>query len=294
MAKSKTTTKSKAKAGTMTKGVTGVREMIIDARNQIDDNYLKMSELLHKVYSERLFEEWGFEEFKDYCIDELDFQYRKGMYLVEIWAAVLKHKLDHDQVAKIGWTKMKEVCVLVAARPRAKAGILKRALKQTVAELKAEVNAQREEDGSGRSSKGSGVLKIPMNTDEGKVIYDALSEAKKLVGADNNTAALEMICQDWLMEKGSVPEQTSLDDMIALIKRLYDVDVAPVDGEDTAEKPAKSTKAKATKGKATKAKTTKAKTTKAKPKGKAAAKKEEVEDDASGDSDADIDDLLGL
>lgn len=50
---------------------TGYREKLVDTSKNFKTNWLNLGELLSKVASEKLYVEWGFRHFEDYCKEEL-------------------------------------------------------------------------------------------------------------------------------------------------------------------------------------------------------------------------------
>jgi hypothetical protein len=66
-------------------------------------------------------------------------------------------------------------------------------------------------------------LTLTMGESEHKIIMEAIDAAKKLCNSDNVPLALEMICQDWLAEKGAKPEATHLEDHIRYLETVFPV-----------------------------------------------------------------------
>jgi FKBP-type peptidyl-prolyl cis-trans isomerase len=126
-------------------------------------------------------------------------------------------------------------------------------------------------------------MKFTLADDQGRVVAEALAEAKKLTENGNDALALEMICQDWLADKGKVPEVTSLKDMVKYIENVYSVKI-------TAKVDAKAKKAKEAELKAVEAEVEKEKA-EAKAKKAAASKKKGGKKKAS--EEVNVDDLLG-
>jgi hypothetical protein len=99
-------------------------------------------------------------------------------------------------------------------------------------------------------------IQLKANEDEAKTILEAISEAKKLTESGNDTVALEMICSDWLEDKGAVPEATPLESKISFLEKAYGVKLSVVEEEGAETKTAakKKTTAKKTTAKKTTAK----------------------------------------
>jgi len=291
MAKSKSKTEvkteTKAKGKVAQKAATLVRKKILDAQKAKESSALVLAELLSEAYHKEYFIQWGFDEWPDYCDQELDVHYRKAMYMVDIWDKLVEFDLDPKEAAKLGWTKMKEISSIITKRNAE--GLMQKAGEMSSREFTEKVVKKvRQARGTDRKPITTS-MKLVLNEDEASVILEAIKEAKKLTESDNDVVALEMICQDWMEDKGAVPEATSLEARITFMEKAYGVKLevkgkkakpkakAETTAETTAEAKAE-TKAgkKASKGKAT-----------AKGKGKAAEKSE-------GAEEQDIDDILGL
>ena len=278
MATQKTETKAKSKTAAKGKSVAQrsatVRKQIKEVMGAVEKDHMELAELLAEAYNRKYWEEWGFEDFKVYCNDELDVHWRKAYYFVDIWNKVAEYNLNLAEVKKIGWTKMKEVAAVMTKRNYK--GLMAKALKQTSREFAETVKIIRAKQKGTDVRPVTTTIVLKCNEDEAKGIMEALSEAKKLTESANDTVAFEMICSDWLQDKGAVPEATPLESKVAYLENAYGVKLKVV-GKPSAPK----TKAKAKTPAPDKTKTSGKKAT-----GKAKAKAEDTEQD--------IDDLLGL
>jgi len=146
-------------------------------------------------------------------------------------------------------------------------------------------------------------MSFKMGEAEANVITQALEEAKKLIDGSNPVLALEMICQDWMEEKGTVPERTSMEDHISYLERVYGVKVtykavspAQKKKEKAAAKKIEAEAAKRAAEKVLKGEGEGDKGGAGKGKGKAADIEDLLDgDDTGGDDEAaDINDLMGL
>lgn len=200
-----------------------VRDLIKIAKDNIETGYIDLCKLLSEAYHRSFFEEWGFEDFEAYCQEELDIKYRKAMYFVEIWDKVKSLKLDKRKVARLGWTKMKEIASVITAETAKE--WMEKASKMTSRELTEAVKIVRKRDVTGVDVPTVTTMTLRMSESEANIITEAIEEAKKLTENENAVIALEMICQDWLADKGSAPERTNIDDLVAYMEEVYEVKV---------------------------------------------------------------------
>ena len=87
-----------------------IRQAAQDARRKTEESYWELSIVLHEIYSNMLYESWGYKTWADYVEIELDIQKRKAQYLVSIqdWFGGMKPNVQ-KWVRELGWTKAKEL-----------------------------------------------------------------------------------------------------------------------------------------------------------------------------------------
>lgn len=266
-----------------------VRKDILDAFNAIEDNYVHLSKLLAEASDKEFYTEWGYTDFREYCDKDLGIEYRKAMYLVSIWHKAKDLDLNLKEVSKLGWTKMKDI-VSVANEKNIKE-LMDKAKGQTSRETTEMCKTMRSPDHTGRGVVPSIVtMTFRMGESEANIITEAIGEAKKLVGQDNDVLGLEMICQDWMAEKGVSPQVTDLADHIKYLERIYGVTVTTKKGR-AKSKDEDEEKEEVEETKSTKSPTKKDVKSSKKP---AKSKKEKDEDEDEDGADQDINDILSI
>jgi len=233
MAKAKTKTQTKAKTAAAAGSVPEsklrreqvVRKAILEAKENIEHSYLDLASNLYEAYHREYYtEKWGYQSWEEYCTKELDQPYRKAMYLIEIWDKVKALKLPEKKVAALGWSKMKDLVAVLNAE-NAK-DWMEKAKKMTSRELTEAVKIVRKSDKTGVDLPTITTMTFRMSESEASVITDAIEVAKRLCETENAVVALEMICQDWLEEKGQQPERAGLDDHIEFLQKVYGVSIS--------------------------------------------------------------------
>jgi len=288
MAKQKSKTKS-SKSGSATGAAAKskikqvrhevVHEEIAVAERAIEENYVELAKLLYEAYHQDHYVKWGYDDFKDYCDAELSTNYRKAMYLIDIWDKIKRLKLSPARVAKIGWTKMKDIASVIDEK-NAKEW-LDKAGKMSTREVTDAVKTVRKDSSGSPEVPTTTTLKIVMGETEAAVVLEAIEEAKALTESDSTALALEMIASDWMEEKGGLPTKTPIESHVAYLEKAYGVKI-------TVKKGKKKSKAKADADKVEKAAEKKAADRKADD------KDIEPTDDTTDEGEADINDLLGL
>lgn len=203
-----------------------VRKELLEVSKDIESGYVKMSELLSEAYHRDYHTTWGFDSFEDYADKELDVDYRKARYLIDIWDKIKDLALPKARIAKLGWTKMKEIAAVITKKNAMK--LLDQAEKMTSRELVESVKIMKKTGGRESIPQAPSVLKltITMGESEHQIVMEALDAAKKLCNSDNQALALEMICQDWLSEKGAKPTATHLEDHIKYLEKSFPVKIS--------------------------------------------------------------------
>lgn len=288
MAKSKTTTSSsianKTSAGVASLKPAELRKAIIDADKDMETNHIRLAELLYTAYHKDFYVQWGYDEgkkgFETFCSTEMNTGYRKAMYLVEVWEAMKNLSISKRDAVSLGWTKLKDIAA-VATKETVEEWI-KKAKEMSTRDLTEAVKITRRSDTSGGGVPSVTTMTLKMSESEANIIMEAIEEAKKVTESDNAVVALEMICQDWMQEKGSSPERTTIEDIIGYVKEVYDVGLV-IAGEEGTDKPKEKTGATEKKAPAKKKAAAKKKTTK---------KEETPPKDDSDKGDADVDDML--
>ena len=101
-------------------------------------NYFAMGGLLRRMSEKQWY--GGHETFKALCEEELEFHPRKGLYLIQIFDAVVEAKLTWPDIENVGWTKLR---VLVRTiEPQALPKWVEKAKNMTVLQLEAAVKEQ--------------------------------------------------------------------------------------------------------------------------------------------------------
>jgi sulfite reductase beta subunit-like hemoprotein len=202
-----------------------VRKQILDAAALIDESYQSLAQLLHETYDNGYYLRWGFENFKEYCEEELGVQYRKARYLVGIAETIRDLRIKWEDVEGIGWTKMRTLIPILKEEGLV-GDWLELAKQYSVKELEALVKDSK----AGFDINVGGGDKIVtitfrMTPEQSEIITDALDTAKKVSETTDNVLALEQMSFDYVMQQGEVPEKTSLEALIAFAEKHYGVEI---------------------------------------------------------------------
>jgi hypothetical protein len=212
-----------------------VRKKILESAMQIDESYQELAQLLHETYDNGYYLRWGFENFKEYCIDEVGVQYRKARYLVGIAQVIKDLNIKWSEVEGVGWTKMRTLIPMLK-EDGVVGDWLEIAKQYTVKDLEKLVKDHKL--GFDIDAKGGDkivTLTFRMTPEQSDIITDALDTAKKVSETNDNVLALEQMSFDYVMQQGEEPDRTSLETLIKFAEVHYGVELQVSDRADIKE-----------------------------------------------------------
>lgn len=200
-----------------------IRQETLQARDMVEIGYMKLAKCLYDIYTQNIYQTWDFPNFENYVDSELQFNYRKAMYLVEIYNKALLLNMDMERLERIGWTKAKELIRVVDQNNADE--WMDVAEKSTTKELNFKIKTEKES----QLDHTSIVEEVPTVTTitfklgmaEKTLVSEALEESARLINSDDFALALANIASEWLEMKGVVPLQTTLEDHIEHLERIY-------------------------------------------------------------------------
>lgn len=81
----------------------------IEIRQEIGTKFLEMGEILHLMFQERCYKEFGYEDEESFCEAVLNIKGRTAAYLRSIYCWQTKLDIPSLKIAEIGWAKAKEI-----------------------------------------------------------------------------------------------------------------------------------------------------------------------------------------
>lgn len=206
-----------------------LRNEIPELLSQADHQYLEAAERLSEVFHKGFFQTpYGYEKFDHYCEAELPWKPRAAKYLIEVFDKANLLNLPKDRIAKIGWTKMKDL-VAILSKEMTEDEIeswLTFAEENKARDVTEEVKKHRRRsrsDSGTQQEDGHITWRLKMTESEANILTDGINEAKALCSTSNDVTALEMIVQDWMEVKGNRPSRASVEDAIQYLENAYGV-----------------------------------------------------------------------
>ena len=145
-------------------------------------------------------EEWldGHASFKELIDEKFSLQYRKAMYLIDIYTNLVEKQIPWDAVKDVGWTKLKDLSKVLTVK-NVDTWVAK-AKKLTVMQLQEVIQKAQNKGGDVSEKETSAVttMTFKVHTDQKDSIREALDKAKTETHTEVDTVALHNICQAYL------------------------------------------------------------------------------------------------
>lgn len=164
-----------------------------------------------------------------YVKEHLNTEYRKAMYLIDIYVAFNKYGIDAAKVAELGWTKAAKIAAVMTEDNAEE--LVELAEESTVADLVDTIKESYKEVGGKRGEKKKMIsFKFRLFEDQAEATQRVITSAAEQLGLKRLDDAFEHIVMEWGVEHG-------------LIKKK-DVPARPKQEEEAEEKAPAKAKAK--------------------------------------------------
>ena len=177
-----------------------IHHRIVRLKNRLDECYYELGGLLREIFHQQYYLELGYDHFKDYLQETLEFGARKAFYLMAIWEKVNELNIPPKKLRRIGWTKIKEV--VRVATPEDLTVWLGRAEQLTTQELQALIRGNNDEE-------AAKPFTVYFYQAQREVFERALELAGLMTGSESKGFQAEMIAAEFLATYEPVEEETS-------------------------------------------------------------------------------------
>ena len=175
--------------------------LVPDLTNTVDQSYFKLGGVLAVIQRHEWWRDDGFDNFKGLIESRFGIQYRKAMYLIGIYEALVESGVPYEAFGNIGWTKIKEIAGIVTAENVAE--WVERAQLHTTLQLadlvkQANSGTLTKTDETPAESTGVTTFNVKVHVDQKATIEKAVTKAMKEAGTEYKGVALESICLNYL------------------------------------------------------------------------------------------------
>lgn len=155
-------------------------------------NYFAMGGLLKRMNDKKWY--CGHETFKAFCLEELGFHPRKGLYLIQIFDTLVEAKLTWAEIEGVGWTKLRILCSKGKVDPDDLPEWIDKAKDMTVLQLEAAVK-----DELGGDAENTNKLRmVGFYPDQYETIKVAAEKVKQETGVEAISEALTLIAVEYV------------------------------------------------------------------------------------------------
>jgi len=203
-----------------------------------EETYFTLGGVLAHIYYGDIYKRAGFDGkrgFEEYVEQRLNINYRKAMYLIDIYTTFRRLGVDEKRLTQIGWSKAKEL-TKVATKDNF-AELVEIADKKSRSELQEYIRSElvNPSDETGERVRRT-TMKFVLFADQAESVTRAINLAKERVGSDNENQALEYIAIEWLTQNEGVA--VSLEDAMRQLEAKYGVVLSVGDASTGVAQPA--------------------------------------------------------
>lgn len=189
-------------------------QMAIEMAQNVDYSYFKLGGVLSTIQHKGWWKGTA-ESFNQFVENEYGFKYRKAAYLISIYAELVEADVAWNKVAKVGWSKLKEIASLLT-----KENVdewVEKAMNMTLLQLQLHVAQYK----AGTLKKSDTVptkdtitsMAFKVHPDQKETIRAAVDKAKGEADTQYDAVALEAICLGYMAGSAAV-KPPSLKSMI--------------------------------------------------------------------------------
>lgn len=199
-----------------------------------DESYIRLGGVLSLIQSKKFFEAEGYKNLKDLVETKFGIPYRKAMYWITIYDALIESGVPWAKVSMLGWTKLKDLAQILTLDNVDE--WVERAQDMTVLQLKDAIDKFK-----AGTLKTSGLtpedeqasevttFTVKVHTAQKLIIREAIEKAKSMSGTEFDGSALEAICMNFLSggvasKPGSlvsVLEKYTPEDALTAFEKVY-------------------------------------------------------------------------
>lgn len=186
--------------------------------DSIDHDFFRLGGVLALIQTQNWCMDHGHETFRSYVESECGLQYRKAMYLIEIYNGLVESGVAWDKVRHLGWTKLKELARILS--PENVDDWVAVAEQLTVLQLIDHIkeatkgeNAANSPEVVGEKSKTT-TMTFKLHEDQKETVREALDKAKHESGTEFDSVALEAIALDFLGGESKLKSMPSLKELM--------------------------------------------------------------------------------
>lgn len=89
-------------------------DQVLSIRTEIEIKFLEMGKLLYKIFVNKYYRDYGYQDWKSFCIETFaDMGWRTATYLRDIYEKMTELGVEQQECAQIGWSKLAQILPVV-------------------------------------------------------------------------------------------------------------------------------------------------------------------------------------
>lgn len=192
----------------------------------VELNSFKLGGVLASIQTHGHWQAKGFETFKEFIESEFGLHYRKAMYLIQIYTALVNSGVSWEKVKELGWTKLKEIVHLLNEEnvdqwvERAKELSTLNLIEYVKSADKGEPADETAVEGEQVTTKTTDLypMTFKVHADQKTTIRDALDKKRIEINTEFDNMALESICLDYIGGTTGKKKSTKMPTLAEMLK----------------------------------------------------------------------------
>lgn len=172
-------------------------EKVLELRDTVDETYFEMGGILRKIYDNRLYLDFGYDDWKQFIEEKIGYSLRKAQYLMAIWHYFAVQIGDEETIRKIaplGWSRAKELIGVV--EPSNVDEWIKKCHDKTVTEISKMVTDTL--SGGVSHEKAAKLISFKLYEGQYKNVEEAIAIAESLSGSKIKSENLSLIALEYI------------------------------------------------------------------------------------------------
>jgi len=193
-------------------------------------NDFKLGGVLAKIQEEGWWEGGDHDSFKAYVEGVLGLQYRKSMYLINIYDKLVDAQVAWTDVSGIGWSKLRFIVNHLTAK---NAGAwAKRCAKMNALEIQDYVKQLEQSKSTGKGDESEptvtsvSTMSFKVHEDQKEIIREALDKKKEDLDTEHDAVALENLALDYVQGTTGKSKKVTKGQVIKFLTDLGEEDAA--------------------------------------------------------------------
>jgi len=186
-------------------------------RGEIELKFWEFGKILYKIFQNQYYLDYGYKTWKEFCEEVLDIKLRTAIYLKEIYGKFSTLPVKEEDIASIGWVRLKELIPVVDKRNLAEWIKIARDRSITLAQLNRRVKYALGRIGEEELNKTAKTISFNLYEEQMENVEGALEIARRMTGSDRRGYQLEMICTEFRITYDNMGEK---EDKLEVVKRM--------------------------------------------------------------------------